>query len=137
MESYFNLLPRDIINILTLYLKYEDVNNLEEIDVIINWENIFQLKYNPLYLAVKKVFEIDKSVKLYRNCWEILYRDMEYFDYKKILKYSMAGKLYNVYVGDGQASSISTNLIYTIIDRGLATYGCDGLNLNMILSITK
>ena len=71
-----DLLPKDIINIITLYLKYEDVDNLEAINININWEIIFQLKYNPLYLAIKEVFKIDKTVKIYKNCWEVLYRDV-------------------------------------------------------------
>ncbi len=57
-----DLLPSDLINIISSYLDYKNAYNLETVgNISINWETVFSYKCRILYLPFKKILQIDKN----------------------------------------------------------------------------
>lgn len=90
MESYFDQIPAEIINIILSYTDYVDCFNFEFVRFEYtqngcDWESIFSFKYHELYINIKKVLQIDRYIRKYVN-YESFYDLMEYYNYNVIVK---------------------------------------------------
>ena len=81
MNNYFDLIPKELINIILVYLNKDDLEKLDEL-FIINYETLFSIRYNELYTLMKQIIRIDLSLK---GDWKDLYEDLETLDYHDIL----------------------------------------------------
>jgi len=73
-NTYFVLLPQELINEILAYLKYDELIEIEE-SFIINYETIFSFRYKELYNDIKQIIKFDSKLKKYACSWELLYQD--------------------------------------------------------------
>ena len=114
MNSYLNIIPIELFNIIQLYLDIDDLENIEELFAI-NYETLFRIEYGLLYSLMKKVLIYDKKLGRYED-WKIFYFDMNTYDSEDIIE-SFTGKYFSlITLSDILWMSSSTfNTIYSAL----------------------
>ena len=133
MESnYLKLIPQELLNIILSFLDNEYVIN-KIIDVIdIECEQLFALKYDKLYVTIKKLFKEKKLPKKLENCWVTLYEDMDKLDYIIICKILNGEYVYyNLMDKLSFINSITYDIIYTSLISSIKNFNL--INLQCIV----
>ncbi len=76
---YFNLLPKELLNIILSFLGEKELLELgEDIITSIDYEELIILRNTKIYSNIKKVFDKDLTLKKYIPiCWKLIYLDIE------------------------------------------------------------
>src|SRR6266498_1153180 len=80
---YFDLLPKELLNTILVYLNNDELTNLEGIKYIrripnsdqikIDFKELYRMKYLTSYGNINIMFLNDYTLRKYDNSWEILY----------------------------------------------------------------
>ena len=85
------ILPSELNNLVFSYLNHDDLLNIEDVlSIKVNYEEVFRIKYNSTYVRIKKLFDSDKNMRMYRNMWELFY-----FDTENMLLNPITDEIYN------------------------------------------
>src|SRR5437762_10902772 len=76
METYFDLIPQELINEILVKLEKNDLTEYEELFKI-NYEHLMILKYREFHQDIKNLMKFDKNLQRYNQSWKLIYMDSD------------------------------------------------------------